>query len=210
MPVAIQFLAGQGFQIADLAGSGLGFYGDAGFGASVRVGEYQGRTFITNSNGTTHGPEVNNVKFLNIGSGILGQTGSGVALRAIPNHQATLNLRVVSNTPIRVPTARLRAYDRVNENRSPSGVTTRVAQIIHPDINQVANGSGDSTWWTPGGSGVVVPLAPSPGVSGLFAGNGNNSTRPDTQHDWYCAISASPDSIGSKQQYGLWVEIEYQ
>ena len=45
----ISFLAGEDDTINDLAGSGLGFYGAAGFGASVQVGQYQGRTFITNS-----------------------------------------------------------------------------------------------------------------------------------------------------------------
>ena len=30
-----------------------------------------------------------------------------------------------------------------------------------------------------------------------------------TRHDWYLAISASPDSIGSKTQYGLYFTLEY-
>jgi len=55
----------------------------------------------------------------------------------------------------------------------------------------------------------VVPLAQSPGPSGHYAGNGTANTGQYTQHDWYLAISASPDSIGSKTQYGLYVELEY-
>jgi hypothetical protein len=104
---SINFLAGNGFTIQDLAGSGLGFFGDAGFGASVKVGEYQGRTFITNGAGTTQGPEADNVKYLNAGSGILGQAGSGIALTCIPNYQASLNVRFSNATagqgPERVP-----------------------------------------------------------------------------------------------------------
>ena len=60
-----------------------------------------------------------------------------------------------------------------------------------------------------GGSGIVVPLAQSPGPSGHYAGDGSANTGQYTQHDWYLAISASPDSIGSKTQYGLYVELEY-
>ena len=62
---------------------------------------------------------------------------------------------------------------------------------------------------TVGGSGIVVPLAQSPGPSGHYAGNGTGNTGQYTQHDWYLAITASPDSIGSKTQYGLYVELEY-
>jgi len=209
MPAAIRFLAGENFTIADLSGSGLGFYGDAGFGASVRVGEWQGRTFITNANGTTQGPEVDNVKYLNAGSGILGQSGSGIALTSIPNYQATLNIRFTYDTPVKTQNVELRIYDRTDPNKPASGVTTKVAEIIHPANDQSNTGSGDTTWHTPGGSGVTVPLAPSPGISGLYAGNGSNSTWSDTQHDWYVAISASPDSIGSKTQYGLYVSLEF-
>ncbi len=100
-------------------------------------------------------------------------------------------------------------YDRFDPNNPASGVTTKVAQIIHPTITQTNNGSGDTTWRTPAGSGVTVPLAPSPGVSGLYAGNGNNGSWTDTQHDWYLTISASPDTIGSKTNYGLYAYVEY-
>ena len=75
----IDFLAGGGsFQIANLSGSGLGFYG-GGFGYSVEVGSWQDTTFITNSVGTLQGPQVNNVKYLNIGSGIVNSAKIGRA-----------------------------------------------------------------------------------------------------------------------------------
>lgn len=209
MAATISFLAGQSFVIQDLSGSGLGFYGDSGFGASVAVGAFQGRTFITNGAGTTQGPEVGNVKYLNAGSGIIGQSGSGVALTCIPNYQATLNVRFTYDSAVKVQNASLRIYDRSDTDRPASGVTTKVAELIHPDLTQSNSGSGDTTWLTPGGSGTTVSLSPSPGVSGLYAGNGSNSLWADTQHDWYLAISASPDSIGSKTLYGAYVSLEF-
>lgn len=208
MAAELKFFAGAS-QIQDLAGSGLGFYGDDGFGASVSVGSYQGRTYVTNGAGTTLGPEANNVKYLNAGSGILGQSGSGIALTAIPNAQATLNVRFTYDSAVKVQSAEARVYDRYSPNNPASGVTTKVAELIHPDAAQSNNGSGDTTWYTPTGSSVVVPLANSPGPSGLYAGNGSNSLYAATQHDWYLAISASPDTIGSKTQYGLYVSCEY-
>jgi hypothetical protein len=209
MAPQIRFIAGGGgFPINDLSGSGLGFYGNANFGASVPVASYQQRTFITDATGAIQGPEVNNVMYLNPGSGILGQQGSGIALQAIPNWQATLNIRFNNDTSVRTQNAKMMIYDRVNTNNAASGVTTKAAQFIHPNPVQGPGGSGDSSWWnfnytTPG---LTMPLVASPGMSGLSPSGANTV---DVQHDWYVAISGSPDSIGSKTQYGLYVSLEY-
>lgn len=212
MAVNITFWAGEDFQIQDLQGSGLGFYGDDGFGASVRVGSYQGRTFITNGAGTTQGPEGDNVKYLNAGSGILGQTGSGIALTCIPNYLATLNIRIESDdaTSFQTQNSQIRIYDRNDPANPASGVTCMVAEVIHPDTTQSNTGSGDTTWTTfdPDTTGVVLSLCPSPGISGLYAGNGNDGAWTDTRHDHYVLISASPDTVGSKT-FGLYMEVEY-
>lgn len=207
---AIDFYINTGTDFNIMTGpSGLGFFGDTGFGASVLVGAWQGRTFVTDGNGTVQGPEAQNVKFLNAGSGIPGQIGTGIGLQAIPNYQATLNIRFTHGSAVKVQNAQLRIYDRVNINLGASGVTTKAAELIHPGNTQVANGSGDSQWITPVGSSVVLNLAPSPGMSGLFAGNGSDSTYSATRHDWYVALSASPDSIGAKTQYGAYASLEY-
>lgn len=209
MAAYLAFFAGPNLQIQDLSGSGLAFFGDAGFGASIPVGYWQGHTFISNANGTTQGPEASNIKYLNAGSGIVGQTGSGVALSAIPNWQASTNIRFTYDTPVRTQNANMYMYDRYSINNPPSGVTVKVAQIIHPDPSQANNGSGNSVWWTPAGTGVVVPFCPSPGTSGLFAGNGSNGSWTDTQHDWYAAVSVSPVSIGAKTQFGVYFSVEF-
>jgi len=201
---AINFFA-EGY---NLNGSGLGFYGN-GFGQSVDVGTWQQTTFITNANGTAQGQQVNNIEYLNAASGILGSATSGVWLTQMPNYMATLQIEFTNPSAVKAQNVQCYIYDRSNINNPASGVTTMVAELVHPDTIQNNNGSGDPTWLTPGGSAVIVSLTPSPGISGLYAGNGSNSTRPDTTHDWYLAISASPDSIGSKTLYGLYVSLEY-
>lgn len=100
----------------------------------------------------------------------------------------------------------MRIYDRSNINNDPSGVTCRCAEIIHPDTTQTANGSGDTSWINVHGSGVTLSLVSSPGQSG-YSPNGSNTN--DMTHDWYVAISPSPDSVGSKTQFGLYVSLEY-
>jgi hypothetical protein len=174
MAPAINFISGGGsFPINYLSGSGLGFYGTPGFGASVGVGTYQGRTFITDATGAIQGPEVNNVQYFNPGSGILGQAGSGIGLRAIPNWQATLNIRFTNDTAVKTQNCKFMVYDRVNTNNPASGVTTKAAQIIHPNNVQGPGGSGDTTWWTfnAAATGLAMPLVNSPGTSG-FSPNG--------------------------------------
>ena len=82
-----------------------------------------------------------------------------------------------------------------------------------------------------GGTPPDLPLTPSPGMSGLNTVDGDplpssNLMGPGSdgylnwltkegaahralRHDWYLALSASPQSIGSKTDYGLYFTIEY-
>lgn len=205
MAAELKFYAGEDFTVYDASSSGLGFFA-GGFGESVPVGDYNSRTFITNSNGTVEGPEVDNIKYSSPGSAILGQSGSPIALTAIPNYKATLNARFTFDSGVRTQNVEARIFDRTDVNAGATGVTTKVAEIIHSGITQTDNGSGDTTWITPAGSAVVVDLVSSPGTSGLSP---SGIDTVDTRHDWYLAISASPDSIGSKTQFGLYISLEY-
>jgi len=196
------------FGVQNLGGSGLGFYG-AGFGSSVEVGEYQESTFITNGAGTAQGPQVNNITWTHNNSGEVNGAGASINLLSIPNYLATLNIRFTHSTAVKTQNAKLRIYDRTSINNNPSGVTCKVAELIHPHTLQTQVGSGSSSWAQPVGSSIILDMAKSPGMSGLVAGNGSVSTADDTRHDWYTAISASPDSIGSKTQFALYFETEY-
>ena len=233
---SISFFAGS-TSINNLSGSGLGFFGGS-FGQSVQLNSFQDTTYITNGNGSTNGGAGNNVKYSTdtkaFAAGIVPATG----LKYIPNEKASLNIRFTNGTAVRTQNCKLRIFDRVNKDYAASGVITRVAELLHPSTSYSVEGSGDTTWWgsathdgsdahgtyagssnpsdrlptgtnTVGGSGIFVPLAQSPGPSGYYAGNGSANTGQYTQHDWYVGLTASPDSIGSKTQYGLYVELEY-
>jgi hypothetical protein len=208
----LSFLTGGYLQaINNLNGSGLGFFGAGGFGNSVAVGAYQDTTFITDGNGVSQGPQGNNVKYIHPSSGQVGGS-TNVALTSLPNYQSTLNVRFNHSSSVRTQNARLYIYDRTSLNNAPTGVTCAVSHIIHPNPNQAAGGSGLSTWEFPTGSSYVNAsvLANgnlfSPGLSGLSPNGGNTS---DLNHDWYFAISASPNSVGSKTLFGLWFQTEY-
>ena len=194
------------FQVENLNGSGLGFYGSS-FGASVDVGSFQDLTFITDANGTTEGPQVNNIKWTASDSGNI-NGGGDVVLTAIPNYLATLNVRFTHTSAVKTQNSVCRIYDRSTITNAASGVTTYVAELIHPDTVQNDNGSGDATWvnGTSGSDSVAINMVSSPGYSGERE---SGSETYSDQHDYYLAISASPDSIGSKTDYGLYVELEY-
>ncbi len=194
--------------IPHTTGSGLGFFGAGGFGTSISVGDWNGRTFVCASNGSSQGAEGNSVAWANTGSGIIGQAGSGVGLKNIPNYQSTLQIRFTYDSAVQVQAGKLYGYDRTSINNPPSGITFRAAEAIHPSTSQLVVGSGDDTWTTLQGTGSYLTLANSPGASGHYAGNGSNSTRADSTHDLYVNLTASPDSIGSKTFAAL-VSLEY-
>lgn len=208
------FLAGENFTIQDLGGSGLGAYGPGGFGSSVRVGEYQDNTYITDSTGAIAGPKADNVKWVHPNSGEL--AGDDVrVLRDIPNSLATLAIKFSHTTPVKVQNTQVRIFNRSNIDVPAVGVTVKVAELIHPWDDTSSLGSGDTSWSNLGGSGGVIggvtydaplSLVDSPGVSGLSPSGTNTES---TEHWWYLAVSMSPDTIGSKTQVGLYVETEY-
>jgi hypothetical protein len=204
---ALNFLIYDGSDFSlNLAGSGLGFYGEGGFSTSCEVGSYQGCNFVTDSAGLALGAEVNNVKYLHPASGLVNT--STLNLLQIPNFQSTLNIRFTHDTEVNTSNAVMYLYDRSSINNDPSGVTCKVCEIIHPSVAQDLTGSGDHTWYTPHGSSVTVPFSDSPGISGLFSASGTGSTALSTQHDFYTCLSVSPDSVGSKQ-FALYFGLEY-
>jgi len=193
------------FTIAHLSGSGLGFYGGT-FGDSVPVSEYQDTTYITNSTGNLQGPQTNNVKYLNPASGILNSASSGVSLLSIPNYLSTFIAEFSHTSAVRLQNTRVYLYDRTSINNPPSGLVSKVAEIIHPSISQLGStGSGSAVWQSPAGSSYMT-LSPSPGRSGLYV---NGPSTVDTIHTHYIAISQSPSSIGSKTLNAFYIETEY-
>lgn len=212
----ISFFAGAGEinQIFDLAGSGLGFYGAGGFGASVQVGQFQDNTYITDPTGAIAGPKADNVKWVHSLSGMI-PTNDIRVLREIPNQRASLNIRFTHTSAVKTQNIVVRIFDRNNIDAPASGVTTMVAELVHPWATQTPEGSGSVQWQHLGGSGgtiggvtydAPIQLLNSPG-SGGNSPSGVNTV--DIQHDWYLGVSASPDSIGSKSQYGLYISLEY-
>ncbi len=210
MAAAIDFYAGQGGGIwVDLNSSGLGFFG-ASFGNSVQVGQYQDSTYISSSNGSSEGPQATNCKYItSSGTSIDGDVT--VVPSAIALNSGTMNIRFTFDSPVKTQNCELRIFNRSNITVGAVGVTTQVLQIANGGSGVSSSGTATAPashagWVAPSGSGVVVALLSSAGSGGLSP---SGTDTQDTRHDWYTCMSASPLSIGSKEAFGLYVQLEY-
>lgn len=181
-----------------LNGSGLGFFGTS-FGSSVNVASYQDSTWITDSNGISQGPQLNNVKYLHPASGSINGLSPKNVLD-IPNYLSTLKVSFNHPTPVKTQNAKFVCYDRNNINNNPSGVVCMAYEVRHPSVTQTGTlGSGLASWTNIYGSGSILSLIDSPGVSGLRPNGANTSSN---QHDWYINLSQSASSTGNKTSAG--------
>lgn len=181
------------FEILPAASGGfntVGFFG-ASFGFSIRVGEFNQTTIRTNANGTSNGGSMPNTRFASATGAWVGL--SEIHLEEIEDSESTIGIRLITDSTVGTQNASFRAFDRSNINNDPSGVTIRAAQILKP--NPVIRGSGDASWTAIAGSGVTLSLADQNGAA--------------TTHDWYIALTATPNSIGEKTNIGFYFETEF-
>jgi hypothetical protein len=212
MAAAINFYAGEGAGVwTDLSSSGMGFFG-ATFGTSVQVGQYQDSTFISSANGASEGPQATNCKYdTSDGSGTIINGDVAVAPSAVPINSGTMNIRFTFDTVVKTQNCQLRIFDRTTITNGATGVITQVLQVSNGGSGVSSSGTAEAPashtgWIAPSGSGVTVALLSSAGSGGLSP-SGTDTT--DTRHDWYACLSATPTSIGSKELFGLYCQLEY-
>ena len=205
----------EGTLIEHTGGSGLGFFG-AGFGISVPVGQTQDTTFVTNGDGTNQGARIQNTKYMAAGTTSF-NAGTAQNNQTLPNRYAPLNVRFTHTEPVRVrhpyPNDGTNG-DNAVYSTSSRGVgdhnwVTYEGGETPTDMNFVSS-PGTSGWNTVSNDAVVTTYPDGTGVGGykVWLSNSGSLLR-DIRHDWYVAISAEPDSIGSKTEYGLYFTLEY-
>ena len=186
-------------------GEALGFFGSDSFGSSLSLNEYNGRTFVTSTDGGTEYEECDNCKKVSESGVVIGQSGPGINLVNLPNYLATVNVRFTHPQAVLVQNARLIAFDGVDQGVAPSGLDVYGAEIIHTSRLQTDTGVGDTSWLKLVGSGVQLNLVDSPGTSGLSP---LGPATTDIRHDWYVALSVSPTTPGDKT-FNFRVDLEY-
>lgn len=186
-------------------GQSLGFFGPDGFGDPLSLSEFNGRTFITTIDGSTPYEECDNCRRISSSSVVIGQTGSGINIRNLPNYLATINLRFTHPESVLIQNARLIAFDGTDQEIAPVGLDVYGAEIIHTSRLQTDTGTGDTSWLKMEGSGVQLSLVDSPGTSGISP---LGPATTDTRHDWYIALSVVPTTPADKT-FNFISELEY-
>ncbi len=169
----------------------LGFFG-ANFGFSIRVGEYNNTSFVTDDIGVTNFGQVPNLRFANVSGAFVASELTATELLEVDNTEATLRVRLNTDSAVGTQNSAFRAFDRVNINNGPSGVTVQSAEIIKPSPS--LRGSGDVFWTTIAGTGDL---------------DLDDQVAASSVHTWYLGVTASPDSIGEKTDLGFYFESEF-
>lgn len=197
MATVLKFLnpAASGTEILPAASGGfntLGFYG-AGFGLSVRVGEFNETTYRTTEDGQSNGGQLNNLEWANTSGAYVNGSITATELVQIGNGSSTLRVYLGTDVAVQTQNSVFRAFDKVSIDNVPSGVDVYAAEIIKPGAGV---GSGDVNWTAGlGGSGTVLSLDDQP-ISAQ-------------EHNWYIGLSASPTSIGEKTDFAFYFETEF-
>jgi len=207
----LQLYAGENTLVS--TGSGLGFFGDNGFGSPITIGDYNGRTFVTNSDGTIEGFECNNNRYSGVSGIIHGQIGSGILLQKLPNELATVNIRFTHDSAVYCQNAKLWVFDgsfngiTARKEQPAENLTFYAAEIRHRSrLQSETSVYSDSTWSNVSASGSnYIGLVNSPGRNGVRLGGFEELS---TQHDWYVALTCTPTQLGDKQ-FGMTFEMEY-
>lgn len=196
MATSITWAGGDGVTSISPAESGtfdtLGMFG-ASFGISIRVGEYNDTSFSTNDDGTSFtGSALPNNKFANSTGVFIPAFVDPLPLLELEEAEAVLRIRLTTDSAVTTQNASFRAFDRVDIDNDPSGVTVLAAEVIK-NVADVS-GSGDGSWTTIAGT-TALALEDQTEVTGV--------------HDFYVAVTASPDSIGEKTNLGYYFECEF-
>ena len=184
----------------------VGFFGAGGpqgVPFAVIVDKYQDSTYITNTSGFNMGVapfgvkasgELNNTKFESAGVANVNGVGS-VLLSDIPRESGTLLIRFVpsGSTAVRTQNVLLRTVV-LNAASGIDDITGVVVGLKVQGFEPVA----DNGWTQTAGDGALD--------NRLFLIDHNV---PDLIHDFFVSLSASPEAVGERNDFGMFFIIEF-
>lgn len=141
------------------------------FDGKITVDEYNDSTHVKDDTDSdkSDGNTPNNVKYI---SNSEADWGDGTEnLDQITDAECTLKINFSHDSSVATEDAVFYAYDGLDTANAPDGMTFYAAE------------SGDASWTNAEGSGSALEL---------------DDQSSDTSHDFYIAVSAKPDSVGSK------------
>ncbi|PIY96082.1 MAG: hypothetical protein COY66_04995 [Candidatus Kerfeldbacteria bacterium CG_4_10_14_0_8_um_filter_42_10] len=159
------------------------------FGSAIIVGAYQDSTHVESSVGAddSSGNTPKNNKFISQSGGTGGDSqvdlGAGtVDLDTITDAGCALKINFSHGTSVVTTGHIFYAYDGTTTTAVPTGVTFQAAE------------KGDPNWTNAEGSAAALTIT---------------DEATGTSHDYYIAVSASPESVGLKTAFKLRDELTY-
>jgi len=160
----------------------LQFAGAGGFDAKVPVGEYNDTTHVK-SNADANDSDGNSPRSVKYISGTQADWGDGTELlTAITEAECPLKINFSDAASVAITDAIFYAYDGSTTTAVPTGVTFQAAE------------QGDAAWTNAEGSASALSLTDQGAA---------------TSHDYFIAVSASPESVGLKSAFAIRVELTY-
>lgn len=158
-------------------------FAGATFDSAITVGAYNDSTHVedeSTSADNSSGNTPNNVKYVASGTGDWGDGTESLA--NITDAECTLKINFAHASAVAVTSHILYAYDGTTTTAVPTGVTFQAAE------------QGDAAWTNAEGSAAALTITDSGSA---------------TSHDFYVAVSASPESVGEKTAFAIRSELTY-
>lgn len=179
----------QGTSPTTIEATDLVQFANGSFDGAITVGAYNDSTHVESSGGAddSSGNTPNNVKFISAAGGTGGDSqadwGDGTEdLDQILDAECTLKITFADASSVAITNHIFYAYDGSTTTAVPTGVTFYAAE------------SGDANWTNAEGSAAALTITDSSAA---------------TSHDFYIAVSASPESVGDKTAFALRDELTY-
>lgn len=166
----------------------LQFAGAGGFDSKISVGQYNDTTHVESSVGANDSSAntPNNNKFISQSGGTGGDSQADWGddtedLDAITDAECALKINFSDASSVVTEDAIFYAFDGTTTTTAPVGVTFQAAE------------SGDTNWTNAEGSAAALEL---------------DDQSASTSHDFFIAVSSSPESVGAKD-FAVRVELTY-
>jgi len=183
----------------------IGFFGTGGPQGNpfaVIIDRYQDKTFITNTSGTNLGVtpwglrasgQLNNAKY--VSTNTVNMNGFGtVALTTVPRASGTMLIRFVPSGSLSVRTQF--TYLRAVALNASSGINDTETVVTGLKVFGFVP-EEDGSWTQMAGTGA----------SANFLAFDDRATA--TIHDFFVCLSASPEQVGQRNNFGFYMIIEY-
>lgn len=159
------------------------------FGSAIFTTEYNDSTHVKAAGGAndSSGNTPNNNKFISQAGGTGGDSqadwGDGTEdLDQITDAECALKINFADASSVAITDHYVYAYDGSTTTNPPTDVTFQIAE------------QGDANWTEAGGSAAALAVTDSGAA---------------TSHDFYFAVSASPDTVGQKTAFKIRDELIY-